>query len=195
MKKIRYLIIIFLMLIIISTFANAKTLFVGDSLTQTIGNNYKIKHIDTDLNYVIGSGIENKKTDWIKRINSIDINKYDSIIISIGTNDWGMYNEKNYSQKIENFIKIINKKKNNIKIIWILPPTIKNRKINNGVLNVKRVIKNKLSEYNIIFIDPNNIWGEKYRESIKNKKIRTNDGIHYTNYGAELIANEINISS
>lgn len=193
MKKIGILFVT--LLIIISTFANAKTLFVGDSLTQGIGDNYKIKHIDTDLNYVIGSGIENKKIDWIKRINDIDINEYDNIIISIGTNDWGLYNEKDYSQKIENFIKIINKKKNNIKIIWILPPTIKNRKINNGVLKVKRVITNKLSEHNIIFIDPNNIWGEKYRESIQNKKIRTNDGIHYTNYGAELIANEINISS
>lgn len=193
MKKIGILFVT--LLIIISTFANAKTLFVGDSLTQGIGDNYKIKHIDTDLNYVIGSGIENKRIDWIKRINDIDINEYDNIIISIGTNDWGLYNEKDYSQKIENFIKIINKKKNNIKIIWILPPTIKNRKINNGVLKVKRVITNKLSEHNIIFIDPNNIWGEKYRESIQNKKIRTNDGIHYTNYGAELIANEINISS
>lgn len=193
MKKIGILFVT--LLIIISTFANAKTLFVGDSLTQGIGDNYKIKHIDTDLNYVIGSGIENKKIDWIKRINDIDINEYDNIIISIGTNDWGMYNEKDYSKKIENFINVINNKKNNIKIIWILPPTIKNRKINNGVLKVKRVITNKLSEHNIIFIDPNNIWGEKYRESIQNKKIRTNDGIHYTNYGAELIANEINISS
>lgn len=193
MKKIGILFVT--LLIIISTFANAKTLFVGDSLTQGIGDNYKIKHIDTDLNYVIGSGIENKKIDWIKRINDIDINEYDNIIISIGTNDWGLHNEKDYSKKIENFINIINNKKNSIKIIWILPPTIKNRKINNGVLKVKKIIKNKLSEHNIIFIDPSNIWGEKYRESIQNKKIRTNDGIHYTNYGAELIANEINISS
>lgn len=184
-------IILFFILIMFSTITNAKTLFLGDSLTQKIGENYKQKYKETELNYVIGSGIENKKVDWFEKINNIDLNRYKKIVISLGTNDWGIYNENSYNVKIEKFISIIKKKNNNINILWILPPTIKNEKINSGVLKVKNIIKKVCNEKNIDFFDPNSIWGDKYIYSINGWETRTKDGIHYTNYGAKLIAEKI----
>lgn len=178
-------------LLMFSNILNARTLFLGDSLTQKIGENYKKNNEDTDLNYVIGSGLENKKIDWIERINNVDIDQYNKIVISMGTNDWGIYNDGNYKMKIENFIYSLNKKNKELKIIWILPPIIKNEKVNNGVKKVKNIIKKVCIEKNIEIIDPNDIFGKKYTDLKNNQKIRTQDGIHYTDYGAKIIAQKV----
>lgn len=64
--------------------AISKTLFLGDSLTGTMGVVYKEKiNRDTDIEYVVGSGLENKKINWIKKIKNKNLNKYNkSLLVS-----------------------------------------------------------------------------------------------------------------
>jgi len=187
MKKI--IALIFVMFIPFSTMS--KTLFFGDSLTGTVGVVYKQKFDgDTDVIYVVGSGLENKKVDWIKKIKHEDLNKYNKVIISIGTNDYFVSNTEKYEKKILNLISEI--KKSNIKeIVWVLPPPVKNININNGINKVRNIIINSSHKNGYKVIDPRDIIGNNYALYLNGQQIRTKDGIHYTMKGAELIAGEI----
>lgn len=187
MKKITFL--IFTMFISFS--AISKTLFFGDSLTGTVGVVYKQKiNNDTDVIYTVGSGLENKKVDWIDKMKNTDLNQYDKVIISIGTNDYYISNNENYGNKIRNLIFII--KKSNIKnIIWLLPPPVENTNINKGINNVRDIIIESSNKNGFRVADPRKIIGNNYIEYFNGKQIRTKDGIHYTMKGAELIARKI----
>lgn len=187
MKKIIYL----LFVIFIPFSAISKTLFFGDSLTGTMGKVYQQKiDSDTDVVYVVGSGLENKKVDWIKKIKHEDLKKYNKIIISIGTNDYFISNKGRYENKISDLISEI--KKSDIKeIIWILPPPVENLKINKGINNVRNIIINSSNKNSYRVIDPRSIIGNNYVLYLNDQQIRTKDGIHYTIKGAELIARKI----
>lgn len=187
MKKIIYLFFV----MFIPFLAISKTLFFGDSLTGTVGVAYKQNFDrDTDVVYVVGSGLENKKVDWIKKIKHEDLNKYNKVIISIGTNDYFISNTEKYEKKISNLISEI--KKSNIKeVIWVLPPPVKNIKINNGINKVRNVIIDSSGINGYKVIDPRYIIGNNYVLYLNGQQIRTKDGIHYTMKGAELIARKI----
>lgn len=167
--------------------AISKTLFLGDSLTGTMGVVYKEKiNRDTDIEYVVGSGLENKKINWIKKIKNKNLNKYNKIIISIGTNDYFILNKEKYENKVLNLISVI--KKSYIKeIIWILPPPVENENINKGIENVRNIITQSSIKDNFKIIDPRKVIGDKYTLYLNKEQIRTKDGIHYTMKGAEII--------
>ena len=183
MKKI-----ILLCFIIFFPFTSvSKTLFFGDSLTGTMGVVYKGKiNRDTDIEYVVGSGLENKKINWIKKIKNKNLNKYNKVIISIGTNDYFISDKEKYENKVLNLISVI--KKSNIKeIIWILPPPVENENINKGIENVRNIITQSSIKDNFKIIDPRKVIGDKYTLYLNKEQIRTKDGIHYTMKGAEII--------
>ncbi|EGY9079815.1 hypothetical protein JI643_003857, partial [Salmonella enterica] len=79
----------------------------------------------------------------------------------------------------------------NIEITWILPPTVKNDRKNELIQHTKTAIKKGMKPIGIRTIDPDTVFGGDYREKVDNKAIRTADGVHITNYGADLIVDLI----
>lgn len=56
---------------------------------------------------------------------------------------------------------------------------------------VQTGIKKGMKSIGIRTIDPDIVSGGDYREKVDNKAIRTADGVHITNYGADLIVDLI----
>lgn len=172
----------------------ANTLLIGDSLMGTISNSYKkINQQEmTDVKYIIGSGLENKKFNWFDYIDNKNLKNYDNIIISIGTNDFSLRDNNDYSKKVKYFLLSIKNKNPKINIYWVGPPTIKNKNINNGVEVVRDIIIQNTYNQSVKFIDVRKILGYKYNPFRDNQKIRANDGIHYTSITGDLIVKELN---
>ncbi|NIH07065.1 SGNH/GDSL hydrolase family protein [Providencia rettgeri] len=186
-------IILFFSILIFSFPALSKVLFFGDSLTYVIGNEYKKNNTNTDIIYNVGFSFISNHEYMFDYIESSNLKKYDKIFIVFGTNDF--INEKdinNYSVLCFLFINRILHYNANLEITWILPPTIKDTRKNILLGNTKIAIKNSMNAAGIKIIDPDIVFGVDYRQKIGNKAIRTADGVHITNYGANLIVNFIN---
>lgn len=188
MKRIIFIIIITFFPIITS----AKTLFFGDSLTYVIGNEYKRKFHDTDIIYNVGFSFRVNHEFMFNAIDTIDLNQYDNLYIVFGTNDFINKSDiDNYSILTVLFISRVLNNNNDINIVWVLPPTLKNKSNNTLVNNTRESIMKALNTIGVSYFDINSIFGIEYQSFIGDKKIRTNDGIHITNYGARLIVNEL----
>lgn len=192
------------------SFANTNTLLIGDSLMGTISNSYKKinKEEKIDIKYIVGSGLENKKFNWFNYIDNKDLSDYSNIVISIGTNDFTVSNQELYRQKIEKFILSIKSKNPDVNIYWVGPPTVKKKIINDGINTVRDIIEKSIEKEqaliniqsdgqkqknnSIKFIDVRNILGDTFYLYKDRKKIRTDDGIHYTSFAGDLIVNELN---
>ncbi|OKO99591.1 SGNH/GDSL hydrolase family protein [Xenorhabdus eapokensis] len=82
---------------------HCKALFFGDSLTYVYSESYKsLINKDADVFYQVGSGLLNRnRYDWFSAIERINFDKYDLVIISIGTNDFNKeINSIDYSRSI-----------------------------------------------------------------------------------------------
>lgn len=189
---IKYLLICFFCLFSINSYAE-KVLLIGDSLMGTISESYKKhnKKDDVNIKYVVGSGLENNKFDWFNYLAKKDLSNFNKVIISFGTNDFGVHNKNSYERKIKSFIKLIKEKQSNVKIIWIAPPAVKNKNINDGIIIVRDIIKDVSNQENIDFMDVRNTLGYDFKTYIRGKKIRENDGIHYTLNAGDMIVSKI----
>ncbi|EMO4164836.1 SGNH/GDSL hydrolase family protein [Morganella morganii] len=184
MKRIIFIIVITFFPII----TNAKTLFFGDSLTYVIGNEYKRKIHDTDIIYNVGFSFRVNHEFMFNSIDTIDLKQYDNLYIVFGTNDFINQSDiDNYSILTVLFISRVLNNNKDINIVWILPPTLKNETNNTLVGNTRKSIMKSLNTIGVSYFDINSIFGIEYQSFIGDKKIRTNDGVHITNYGARLI--------
>ncbi len=185
--------------IFMTTNTYANVLFIGDSLTGVISTEYIKLHPDVtvDVDFVVGSGLENKTIDWFKKVEHIDFTKYSYIVISFGTNDFISANKSqpiidrwqyNYLQKIGRFINYL-RKYTKPKIVWIAPPTIKNNSIDNGVSLARDTILFAARYFQFEHIDVRETLGYEFRYSVDGIKIRTADGIHYTSEAGKMISN------
>lgn len=197
MNKIFKYFILLLMFISVSCFS--KTILIGDSLMGGIGYCYNQKH-DSYVFYKESSGLINDSFfDWNDAIVRLKLENYDKIVISLGTNDilpirnrevgnpdWKIL----YKTKIALFIENILNSNENIEILWILPPNLRNTDKNRKIDIVKSVIRaNYIFGYRVI--DPSDKIGYNYTKFIGKNKIRTDDGIHYTKYTSCLISDMI----
>lgn len=183
------------LMVIFSVNTYAKTLLIGDSLMGTISESYKKINSNENIkvHFVVGSGLENKKYDWFSYVKNTELSEFDKIIINIGTNDFGISNKNVYSNKVKEFIKVIKAKNKNVKIVWVGPPAVRDKKINTGINNVRNIIYEVTKEENIEFIDARKSVGYDFIQYDKSQKIRTNDGIHYTHIAGNLIVRQINL--
>lgn len=164
-------------LFLTSFFCNSKDLFLGDSLTLLLRNNYEI---DSDIVYFDGSGL-NSKENWNDLIKNIDTSKYNDVYISLGANDQA---GSNYAEKVKLFLDSI---ENKGKIYWFLPPDMKNKEVNQRVYELRKTLLNL--NVDVVFINPSDYFGYGYVNSLNGIKIRADDGIHYTNDGASALIN------
>ncbi|QHA72598.1 hypothetical protein WMR86_20090 (plasmid) [Proteus vulgaris] len=181
-------VLFFIALFLTSIAVNAKTLFFGDSLTYVIGHEYKNRFPDTDIVFNVGFSFRVNHEFMFNTIDNTNLTQYDSIYIVFGTNDFINKSDiDNYSILTAIFINRILSNNSNINIVWILPPTLKNSKHNYLVSNTRESIKRSLTALGVKFFNVNDIFGNEFNYKLNNKQIRTNDGIHITNYGAGLI--------
>lgn len=168
----------------------AKPIFIGDSLTYGVAVSYSKINI-VDARYLVGSGLTNSsKFDWIHYIDNLDIKKYDTIYIFLGTNDFINKSEITvYSNKVSTLIEKI--KRQNQNVVWVLPPTLKDERKNLLLNNTRYAIKSVLYTMNVRYIDMRNVLGNTYTDEIEGKKVRTPDGVHITKYGSDLIATKL----
>ncbi|HCJ2819328.1 SGNH/GDSL hydrolase family protein [Klebsiella pneumoniae] len=177
---------------LLSFSAESKTLFFGDSLTYVIGNAYKKHNNDTDVVYNVGFSFISNHEYMFNYIDNSNLNKYDKLFIVFGTNDFIHSGDvDNYSVLSILFISRILHHNKNIEITWILPPIVKNDRKNELIQHTKTAIKKGMKPIGIRTIDPDIVFGGDYREKVDNKAIRTADGVHITNYGADLIVDLI----
>ncbi|EMU8988578.1 GDSL-type esterase/lipase family protein [Proteus mirabilis] len=182
--------ILVLSLIFISYKASSKPLFIGDSLTYRVAVSYSQLNL-VDARFLIGSGlVNNKKFDWISYVDNLNIKKYDTVYVFLGTNDLINKAEINaYRDKVATLILKI--KYQNENIVWVLPPTLKDERKNILLNNTRYAIKNVLNEMNIRYVDMRSVLGDVYLDEIEGKKVRTPDGVHLTEYGSELVATKL----
>lgn len=188
----KYLLIVFFCLFSINSYAE-KVLLIGDSLMGTISESYKKhnKKNEVNIKYVVGSGLENKNFDWFNYLSKRDLSSFNKVIISFGTNDFGVHNKNSYEKKVKSFIKLIKEKQPTIKIIWIAPPAVKSKNINNGIISVRNIINDVSEQEKIDFMDVRDILGYDFKQYIQGKKVRENDGIHYTSNAGDMIVSKI----
>nr|WP_272517448.1 MULTISPECIES: GDSL-type esterase/lipase family protein [unclassified Providencia] len=174
----------------IPAIGNGLSLFIGDSLTYQLALSYQ-KQLPVNARYLEGTGLYSTKLfDWSKYIRKINFGQYDKIYIVFGTNDLISKNEIYvYREKVQQFIRII--KQYNSNIVWVLPPTLQNKRKNALLKNTRIAIITAVYNENITMIDMQEILGTHYNDNINGIKVRTTDGVHITKEGADLIINFI----
>ncbi|CEE91895.1 SGNH/GDSL hydrolase family protein [Xenorhabdus koppenhoeferi] len=196
--KIRNLIKFIFLLLFFSSSGFCKALLLGDSLTYIYGEAYKsIISKDADVVYKVGSGLLNRsKYDWFSAVESVNFDKYDLVIVSIGTNDFNReITSVNYSRSIFELIGRIRNKNKNARIIWISPPFLKNKEHDILLSNTRYIVRSTLNQLGVIYFDitKDAVLGERYSDILDGKKIRTSDGIHITKYGANLVVEHLKL--
>lgn len=165
-----------------------KPLFIGDSLTYELAMSYK-KIAPVDAKFLESTGLQSKQIlNWQDYTQNIDFSLYDTVYIVLGTNDLiSKADIPEYQQKANRFIQAI--KKQNGRIVWLLPPPLKNTEKNNLLSNTRTAICEAARKNKIKTMDTRVSLGYQYSEFINGVKVRTPDGIHITQNGADLIIN------
>ncbi|HEM7189765.1 TPA: hypothetical protein U2I61_004303 [Providencia rettgeri] len=179
---------IIILFLLATTNVYSKPIFIGDSLTYSLA--VSAKNINpVDAFYLEGTGLSSDKLlDWQSYINEINFQGYDDIYISLGANDAIEKDKINsYIFNGVSFIKKIKKSNNNVKIVWVLPPVMKDKTIESMLENTRIAIYEICNIEKIECFNPNSVLSDTFVFKINEKQIRTKDGIHYTQYGATLI--------
>lgn len=178
--------------LLISFSVSAKVLVIGDSLAYPIAESFK-KILPTDGYFLENTGLnEQLSLNWSEYIQTLDLKKYSNVIISLGANDGITKNEiDNYQKKAVNVIKIIQAGNDGALVTWILPPVLKDSKKENAVSNVRSALNLACNASGITCFDPVDVMGAEFAMSVNGIPVRTKDGIHYTQQGADLIVNEL----
>ncbi|MGJ0637214.1 GDSL-type esterase/lipase family protein [Xenorhabdus bovienii] len=175
-------------IVVFSLNVYSKPLFLGDSLTYQVANSYKkISHLD--VRYMSGSGLlSNKIINWGDYIQKINYSNYNAIYIVLGTNDFITENKKEFYQfKVINFIRKIRAYSDGKPIIWLLPPSLADQHKNHLLKNTRDAIVTACLHENVLTVDMRNALGMNYIEDFEGMSIRTKDGIHITEYGADRV--------
>lgn len=167
-----------------------KPLFIGDSLTYELAMSYK-KIAPVDAKFLESTGLQSKQIlNWQDHIQNIDFSLYDTVYIVLGTNDLILIADiPQYQQKVSSFIQTI--KKQNERIVWLLPPTLKHTQKNNLLSNTREAISRAANENQIQTMDIRVSLGYQYSEFINGVKVRTPDGIHITKNGANNVIKDL----
>ncbi len=180
-----------IMLALLPTAISAKTLVIGDSLAYTLTKSAQ-KITPTDGYYLVGSGLIAGELDWPGFIRGLDIGPFDKIVISIGANDGVTSQQVNsYEKKASDLIAIIKNKNESIPIIWVLPPAMKNENTEQGLINTRRAITQASESSGIGVFNPGTVIGDRFTMKVNNIQIRTQDGIHYTAKGGDMLIQKI----
>lgn len=181
---------------------HAKTVLIGDSLMGTIGPSYvKKEGSDNKYYFKVSSGLINKKTyNWSEKVQTIPFDRYDEVIINIGTNDFlpisgASVGSKKWQEKytlLQNeLIKNIKEKNPNINIVWLSPPPLKDGFKNKEVSKVRDVINLNSYLLDYEYVDVRDVLGTEFLLHKNGKQIRAKDGIHYTTAAGDLIVKKI----
>ncbi|EJJ8281086.1 hypothetical protein NKB77_004911 [Salmonella enterica] len=165
-----------------------KPLFIGDSLTYELAMSYK-KISPVDARFLESTGLKSTKIlHWQNYLQHIDFSRYDTVYIVLGTNDFIQKSEiVDYQDKASVFIRTI--KKENSNIVWLLPPTLKNSTKNTLLNNTRQAIQRASHKENIQTLDMRKPLGGTYKASVNGVHARTQDGVHITEKGADLVIN------
>lgn len=179
-------------LILIPFSLSAKVLVFGDSLAYPIAESFK-KIMPTDGYFLENTGLnEQLSLNWNDYINGLDLSNYSNVIISLGANDGVSEKEiDNYQQKAVNVIKTIQSGNDGALVTWVLPPVLKDSKKEKEVANVRGALNLACNASRITCFDPSVVIGSGFAMSVNGIPVRTKDGIHYTQQGADLIVNEL----
>ncbi|CQQ97055.1 Uncharacterised protein [Yersinia enterocolitica] len=179
-------------LLLISFSVSAKVLVIGDSLAYPIAESLK-KILPTDGYFLENTGLNKQLSfNWSEYIQTLNLKKYSNVIISLGANDGITKKEiDNYQQKAVNVIKIIQAGNDGALVTWVLPPVLKDCKKENAVSNVRGALNLACNASGITCFDPSVVIGSEFAMSVNGIPVRTKDGIHYTQRGADLIVNEL----
>lgn len=187
-----------------------KILFQGDSITDTgrdrlsndLGNGY-VRIIKENNNYEItnkgvsGDRIKNLKERWDKDTLS---NIYDVLVIYVGINDVWHYHDHNVSfdiveieQDYDYLIKSALNKNPVVEVILVNPFVLKcgffNQKWLPELHKIKKVIQDLSTKYQTKYLDLQSVFDQKL--TIFEPIELANDGVHPTNLGHQIIAEEM----
>lgn len=173
----------------------------GDSLADVYGQNFAERlaesgKVSTYVDSRPSSGLVNTKFfDWNKQAKSITA-KYEPelFFFIIGTNDASIVksNPEDYeSLYIEKLVELTdNLSTSGQPIYFILAPNMKDPTLNKNVVKLNKVIKMFASSNSYEVIDSGDVLSPKevFTKSIDGKTIRTNDGVHITNEGGDILS-------
>lgn len=170
----------------------AKTLVIGDSLAFTIAESLKII-IPTDGFFLESTGLNDKSTlNWFDYVEGLDLSSYNNVIISLGAND-GIQSDDidSYQQKAVMLIKHLQSVNEQALVTWVLPPVLEDDKKEVAVSNTRKALNRACNATGINCFDPAVVIGHEFSYQVNGVPVRSQDGIHYTSQGAELIVNEL----
>lgn len=179
-------ILFFLALMILSNTSLSKSIFIGDSLTYSLASGFaKVEPVDAK--FLENTGLKSDNVlNWTDYIETMDFSNYDRIYIVLGIND--MINDDDtefYQNRVDIFLmSLLNKNKS---IVWLLPPVLKNAQHESVLLNTRAIIKAACIEHNVDFFDMRDVLGYNFMQTVNDRNIRTDDGIHITPYGADRV--------
>lgn len=175
-----------LIIIAIPLAGQCKPLFMGDSLTYRLAISYQ-NYAAADAHYLEGTGLKStKRLNWLNYTKQINFHHYDTVYIVLGTNDMISKNEISaYQKKAADLIQSV--KQQNTRIIWILPPSLKDPRKNSLLANTREAIERAAEKERILTIDMRQSLGNHFYENINGVQIRTSDGIHLTAKGADKV--------
>lgn len=177
-----------MLLLTLPAVGQCKPLFIGDSLTYELAMSYQ-KIAPVDAKFLESTGLQSKQIlNWQDYTQHIDFSLYDTVYIVLGTNDLISEAEiPQYQQKASLFIQRI--KKQNTHIVWLLPPALKHPAKNTLLNNTRQAIQRASYQEHIHTVDMRKPLGTVFTASINGVSVRTQDGIHITGKGADLITN------
>lgn len=179
---------IFFVLLTLPLTGQCKPIFIGDSLTYEIAVSYSRKS-PVDAKFLESTGLQSTKIlHWQNYIQTVNLSGYDTVYVVLGTNDLiSKADIPQYQQKASLFIRSI--KKQNTNIVWLLPPALKHPAKNTLLNNTRQAIQRACYQENIHIVDMKKLLGTVFTTSIDGVSVRTQDGIHITRKGADLITN------
>lgn len=187
-------------------------LFVGDSMVQSpLGTDLEKKLMTLKRSFVIKKGVVSSGLlrpdyyDWPKKLNKfIGIYQPKILVVMLGTNDisalyhpkrkrFYAFNSKRmkryYRQNVRNLMQIVNNY--NLKAFWIGLPATEKDEVNEKLKVINSIHKDVARGFkNIYYIKTWDLFRNE-DESVKKyiiaegrkKKIRSSDGVHYTEIG------------
>ncbi|OZS72198.1 hypothetical protein CHI95_23135 [Providencia rettgeri] len=179
---------VLMFMLYLPVFAFAKPLFIGDSLTYSLATSAK-KYLPVEGIYKESTGLTDRSAvKWNEYVQTISFQDYETVVISLGANDGiGESQIVGYRHKATQFIRRIQQDNPSASVVWVLPPAMKNTVMENALKYTREAIRQAAEETRISLFDPKVALGEGYAREIRGVQVRTEDGIHYTHKGSDLI--------
>ena len=194
----------------------------GDSLAGSLGPALGQQTADTGIiqptyDSRISSGLGNSEFfNWPKQAaeEMARVNP-EVVVFIIGTNDWSLVRatptdasgslvwKVQYAEKVEELIKIFEtagRPTKPRKIYWVGGPTIREKRINTGVVEVNAVAKEVAAKHpDVTFIDTYALFSSStggYVDTVniengKSTRVRTGDGVHFTPNGGDFLGRAV----